>query len=61
MYDLIGISNCNNGDPTAKAFHGKTRGAIGNAVCASELSMIIHERGAVQRYEHRERNANESE
>lgn len=64
MYYLIEITNYNNSTPTAKgvysydnldaataAFHQKMAGAINNATYASELCMIIDERGAVQRYE----------
>ena len=68
MYYLIEISTYTDSTPTARAiygydnpdeataaFFGKMRGAIVNSSYASELCMIIDERGAVQRYEYWER------
>lgn len=68
MFYVIEISTYNNETPTAKAVYGyethdealatfyqKMRGAIVNDTYASELCMIINERGSVQRYEYWER------
>lgn len=70
MYYLIEITNYNNSTPTAKgvyshntldaataAFHQKMAGAINNPTYASELCIIINDKGATLRFEYWERSA----